>query len=106
VKTYPFCAKKIQDAAIKCEQCGRVINSATPTGMTVRPEIDITPGMINAGVKEFRTFRRDENCTTEIVRAVYSAMHERFLLDQKTEQAAKCREQSPAARGTFASFQT
>jgi hypothetical protein len=79
----------IQDAAIKCKQCGSSIDSATS------PEIDITPGMINAGVKEFRSFRRDETCTTEIVRAVYSAMHERFLLDQHAEQATKGREQSP-----------
>jgi hypothetical protein len=103
---YPFCAKEIQDAGMKCEQCGRVIGSATLPSMRDRPEIEITPGMINAGVKEIRSFRRDENCTTEIVRAVYSAMHDRFLLDREARQAAKHCEQSPVARRKFATFET
>jgi hypothetical protein len=85
----------IQDAAIKCKQCGSSIDSATP------PEIEITPGMINAGVKEFRSFRRDETCTTEIVRAVYSAMHKRLLLDHEGGQATKRREQSPVQEASL-----
>jgi hypothetical protein len=95
VKTSPFCTMDIQDAAIKCKQCGSSINSATP------PEIDITPGMINAGVKEFRSFRRDEKCVTEIVRAIYSAMHDRFLLDYEAGQATKRRGQSPVQEASL-----
>ena len=55
--------------------------------MDAREKIEVTPEMIDAGVREFFSFDRDEDDPAEIVTGVYSAMRETLLLGAPKAQA-------------------